>query len=141
MYYFAYGSNMNTERMVRRCPSAVKVGNGILRDYALVERMYADIEYNVGSWVHGVLWEIADDDLRSLDHYEGYPKFYTRHLVDISFDGRTVNAIVYEMTATAKLERNDISYSPEYRRICSDGAIMNEIEDGFELKEEETRHD
>lgn len=136
MYYFAYGSNMNQDDMAYRCPGAVKAGNGMLWDYTLVERQFADIDYKAGSWVDGVLWEISEDNLRSLDHYEGYPRFYNRHLADIGFDGRIVGAIVYEMTPSAKLEHDGIPYSLTYRRICSEGAIANGIEDEFKLKEE-----
>lgn len=136
MYYFAYGSNMNCEQMAYRCPGAVKVDNSMLWNYALVERQFADIEYKEGSWVNGVLWEITAEDLRSLDRYEGYPKFYTRHLADIFFDGCTVGAIVYEMTPAAKELRNGKSYSPEYRKICSEGAEMNGIKNEFKIRRE-----
>ncbi len=120
--------------MACRCPGAVTAGAAILRDYALIERQYADIEPRPGSMVNGVLWEISEDNLHRLDYYEGYPNFYTRYLVDIIFDSRMVGAIVYEMTPSVKLVRSGIPYSPKYRNICSDGAILNGIEDGFKLK-------
>ncbi len=137
MYYFAYGSNMNLEQMAYRCPGAVVISPGILRDYALIERQYADIEPKPGSMVNGVLWKISHDNLCRLDYYEGYPNFYTRYLVDIIFDSRKVGAIVYEMTPSVKLVRSGIPYSSKYRKICSDGAIMNGIGDGFKSAAEE----
>lgn len=136
MYYFAYGSNMNCEQMAYRCPGAVKIDNGMLMNYALIERQFADIEFKDGSWVNGVLWEITEIDLHSLDRYEGYPKFYTRHLADIIFDGRKAGAVVYEMTPAARELRNGKPYSPEYRKICSDGAEMNGIENEFKIRRE-----
>ena len=139
MYYFAYGSNMNSEQMAYRCPGAVTAGHGILWDYALVERKYADIERRPGAWIHGLLWEISEENLRSLDRYEGCPKIYRRYPADIIFDGHKVRAVVYEMTQAAKRERDGIPYSPEYRKLCSDGAIMNGINDAFKVKEK-TEH-
>ncbi len=135
MYYFAYGSNMNSEQMDYRCPGAVTTGHGILWDYALVERKYADIECSPGAWGHGLLWEISDENLRSLDRYEGCPEIYRRCLADIIFDGRKVRAAVYEMTPAAKRERDGIPYSPEYRKLCSDGAVKNGIKDAFKVKD------
>lgn len=104
-------------------------------DYALVERKYADIERRPGAWVHGLLWEISDDNLRSLDRYEGSPKIYRRYPADIIFDGRKVRAVVYEMTQETKRERDGIPYSPEYRKLCSDGAVKNGIKDSFKVKD------
>lgn len=136
MYYFAYGSNMNRERMASRCPGATPLGKGILLDKVLVERYYADIEDQPGSRVNGLIWEIFEDDLYSLDRYEGYPELYDRYIADIIFDGRTVKAFVYEMTPATKLDRNGKFYSPAYREICSQGAITHGIEDGFKLHDQ-----
>jgi gamma-glutamylcyclotransferase (GGCT)/AIG2-like uncharacterized protein YtfP len=133
MYYFAYGSNMNIEQMEYRCPGAIPLGAGILRDYTLVERRYADIDYQAGAFVHGVVWEISQDNLRWLDSYEGYPELYRRFLVEIIFAGSAVSATVYEMTAAAKQQRDGEPYSPEYRAVCSAGAVMNGVEDNFKL--------
>jgi hypothetical protein len=135
MYYFAYGSNMNSERMASRCPGATPVGKGILLDKVLVERYYADIEDQPGSRINGLIWEISKDDRDSLDSYEGYPELYERYMTDIIFDGRTVSAIVYEMTPATKLDRNGKFYPPAYREICSQGAITHGIENGFKLQD------
>ena len=42
--YFAYGSNMNPERIRQRIPDARPVGRATLKGWRLVERLYADIE-------------------------------------------------------------------------------------------------
>ena len=53
--YFAYGSNLNPKRITRRCPTAATFRTAKLRNYRLVERLYADIDYEEGTVVHGVL--------------------------------------------------------------------------------------
>ena len=68
--YFAYGSNMNPIRMAQRCPGAITLGVGVLRNYRLAERLYADIDFQEGAEVHGVLYLISEWNLRSLDARE-----------------------------------------------------------------------
>ena len=46
--YFAYGSNMDTARMLARCPGARLVGAATLPGFRLVERLYADVEPSAG---------------------------------------------------------------------------------------------
>jgi len=133
MYYFAYGSNMNIEQMSYRCPDAVPIGSAVLMDYIVVERQYADIERKPGALVNGLLWEISDKSLRALDRYEGYPKFYIRYNVDVMLNDCVLNAIVYEMTESAKRERSGLPYSPDYRKRCSAGAVMHGIKNAFKL--------
>lgn len=131
MFYFAYGSNMNLEQMAVRCPGASPVGSAILAGYRLTERQYADIDRSPGSSVNGLLWRVTAADLVALDRYEGFPRFYTRYRVNVVVDGRQVNAIVYEMTARAKREREGHPYSEYYRDICSSGAVVNGIKNEF----------
>ena len=79
--YFAYGSNTHLKQMEQRCPGAVNLGPAYLQDYRLVFRIHADIELCEHSTVAGVLWEIDDNHLASLDRYEGFPAYYLRHRV------------------------------------------------------------
>ena len=43
-FYFAYGSNMNPDRIRERIPQARLVGKATIKGWRLVERLYADIE-------------------------------------------------------------------------------------------------
>jgi cation transport regulator ChaC len=43
------------------------------------------------------LWTLKDNDLRSLDHYEGYPTLYRKEILEVELKGRTVPAMVYIM--------------------------------------------
>jgi len=120
--YFAYGSNMNPDRMAIRCPDASVIGRAELHDYKLTERLYADIDYQEDSIVYGFLYQISNRHLKLLDKFEGVPKIYMRKLVDVVYNGTHFTALTYEMTPETKRVRNGQPYSEEYRRICSEGA-------------------
>ena len=79
MFYFAYGSNLDVQQMTRRCPGATVVGLGELRDHRLTFPLtshdwdggVASVAVAHGESVWGVIYELSDADLASLDHYEG----------------------------------------------------------------------
>ena len=129
--YFAYGSNMNPARMEQRCPGAIPLGVGILRNYRLTERLYADIDFQEGGKVHGVLFMITERHLDSLDAKEGYPKVYRRSWLPVEFDGEDYLAVTYEMTAATKAARNGKPYPEEYRKLCSEGARFHHVKNSF----------
>ncbi len=137
--YFAYGSNMNPVRMGQRCPGATALGVGILRNYRLAERLYADIDFCEGAEVHGVLYLISERNLRSLDAREGYPKVYRRIWLDVAFQGETYLAVTYEMSAATKAARSGRKYPEEYRKICSEGAHFHHVRNGFTTKRKATK--
>jgi len=109
MYYIAYGSNLNMEQMDFRCPTAVPVGSGSIRGYQLNFRgsktgSYLTIDPCEGGEVPVGIWKIENEDLDSLDQYEGYPRFYDRKVIEVDCTGfktkrkRKVKAYVYIMT-------------------------------------------
>jgi len=83
--YFAYGSNINLEQMDYRCPDATVVGPVLLENYELLFRRggFATIASKEGGRVHGLLWSITPECERSLDLYEGYPRFYDKQTVTV----------------------------------------------------------
>lgn len=86
MLYFAYGSNMEKEQMQRRCPNHRFLAVARLDHYTLAFTRYsdrwdggvADLLPERGKVVHGVLYEISQNDLILLDQYTGYPNCYSR---------------------------------------------------------------
>ena len=61
-------------------------------------RGYPIILPDANSQVEGVLWDIEEADLPSLDHYEGTdedPPFYTRQQVEVDAQGERLTAWVY----------------------------------------------
>ncbi|NLK37783.1 MAG: gamma-glutamylcyclotransferase [Epulopiscium sp.] len=101
--YIAYGSNLNLSQMAYRCPSAKVIGASEIKDYELLFRgsktgSYATIEPCEGKTVPILLWSVNKQDEKSLDRYEGYPVFYEKENIDITLDGKPINAFVYVMT-------------------------------------------
>lgn len=85
-YYIAYGSNLNIVQMKWRCPQAVPFGKAILEGYKLVfRRGYLTIEPDEGSFVPVGVWKVNSKDERALDRYEGFPKFYRKETILLSF--------------------------------------------------------
>jgi gamma-glutamylcyclotransferase (GGCT)/AIG2-like uncharacterized protein YtfP len=97
MLYFAYGMNTNPQQMAMRCPGAVSYGHARLVDHRFRFATHADVEACEGSYVDGVLWEINEDHLRSLDALEGFPDYYTRKVSAVVHGARTYRALVYCM--------------------------------------------
>ena len=69
--YFAYGSNLNIKKMLRRCPTAVPERRHILQNWKLVFRDVADIEPEFGKYAEGALYWVMPKDIVSLDRSEG----------------------------------------------------------------------
>ena len=111
MRYIAYGSTMNLEQMAFRCPGSKVVCNGLLYGWKLVFNTHADIipTGNDANVVPVVVWDIAPEDWKMLDRYEGSPKYYVKEEVETVFaDGRVENCIAYVMADDRK------GYEPPY---------------------------
>lgn len=112
MMYIAYGSNMNLSQMAYRCPNSKVVGKGILRGWKLVFNIHADIipTGNREDTVPVVVWDIAKQDWKRLDMYEGYPRYYVKEeiLTDIE-DAGACKCIAYVMAPDRK------GYEPPYQ--------------------------
>lgn len=92
LYYFAYGSNMNPERVASR-KLAVEGDpvSGLLHNYELrfnkISRYRrgaasANIAPAFGSAVHGVLYRLQRSlDIKSMDAFENSPEDYAREVV------------------------------------------------------------
>jgi hypothetical protein len=95
--YFAYGSNLCSRQMARRCPDAVDPRPAVLRDHdwLINQRGVATVESFSGNQVHGVLWQLSDDDLAALDNAEGVPVRYRRDLLTVSTHDGPSDAWVY----------------------------------------------
>jgi Gamma-glutamyl cyclotransferase, AIG2-like len=72
---FAYGSNMDEEQILERCPDATPGGVATLADWQFLinERGVATVvaSPDPGRVVWGFVWNLTDDDLRRLDKREG----------------------------------------------------------------------
>lgn len=80
MLYFAYGSNLDWDQMRGRCPSAKFCAIAVLPDHRLAftrrskcrDCGVADVVPAKGHNVWGVVYEISEQDIGSLDKSEGY---------------------------------------------------------------------
>lgn len=98
--YFAYGSNINLDQMALRCPAAQVVGPVTLEGWELLFRRggFATIAPKEGEKVTGLLWSITPACERSLDRYEGYPRFYDKRMVTVQdSEGRALSVMAYIM--------------------------------------------
>lgn len=118
--YIAYGSNLSVEQMAFRCPEAKIVGKAILKDWKLVFRTHADIEPCKGSTVPVLVWEINALDERNLDRYEGYPFYYIKKNIEVTFTDtdEKVSAMVYVMT---KGRKASVPPTKHYYDIIAEG--------------------
>ena len=149
-YYVAYGSNLNMEQMAVRCPDAKPYRAGYLKDYSLIYRgsktgSYASIRKQKGMIVPVGVWTISSRDELNLDRYEGYPIFYQKQTLPVTFeDGRTVEGMVYIMHRGARAGRpskryistliqgyTDFDLNPDY---LLESIVMNRIETEGDFK-------
>jgi len=95
--YFAYGSNLCVRQMAQRCPDARNPRRATLadHDWLINERGVATVEPFTGSEVHGVVWQVSDRDLATLDSAEGVPVRYRRDELTVLTDNGPSPAWVY----------------------------------------------
>jgi gamma-glutamylcyclotransferase (GGCT)/AIG2-like uncharacterized protein YtfP len=117
MKYFAYGMNTNRVEMFIRCPNARSLGAATLPYHEFRFARHADVLESRTSIVDGVLWEITDLCLKSLDILEGYPYYYNRKTAIVEHNGQEIDAMVYYMIGN----QVDSPPSESYLRMLYDG--------------------
>ena len=96
--YFAYGSNLWEDQMLKRCPDCRKLGRADLAGYRWIisPRGYANIVASERDAVEGVLYEISPADEVSLDKYEGVASgCYDKAELPLSHNGKDLIALIY----------------------------------------------
>ena len=134
--YFAYGSNMLTERLLARCPSAKPLGHaearGMTVSYSLGSSdgsAKAGLQKAPGKTARGVLFMIDLSERRALDLAEGAPDIYRRVEIEVFSDrtGHPSDAVTYlpnpERTA------NGLHPYAWYRALCAGGAKQHGLPD------------
>ena len=134
-YYIAYGSNLNMAQMEYRCPDAVYVGSGYLKDWELIYRgsktgAYATIRPAKGKIVPIGLWSISRRDEASLDCYEGYPVFYHKKTLKVYGNDAVENGMAYIMDENRKVWRP----SNHYIDIVYEGYMDCDLDGRFLLE-------
>jgi gamma-glutamylcyclotransferase (GGCT)/AIG2-like uncharacterized protein YtfP len=140
--YFAYGSNMDAQQMMERCPGAVIIGAGHLPGYALCfPRMslkrkcgVASVQAKDGREVWGAVYRLSAADLALLDHWEGYRpgrdqsrNRYTRLPVTVTMNGEATEVQTY----IAEPQTGTFLPSAAYLRHLRDGARHHRLPEDY----------
>jgi gamma-glutamylcyclotransferase (GGCT)/AIG2-like uncharacterized protein YtfP len=106
--YFSYGSNMDVNKLKQICSSSKLLGVARVRGYRLsfsIESEYwiwkggvGDIIRDDGSEVWGLIYELSDSDLDTLDKYEVAPPVYRRISIEaMSAEKKVPGVWTYEV--------------------------------------------
>ncbi|XP_045101680.1 gamma-glutamylcyclotransferase-like [Portunus trituberculatus] len=136
--YFAYGSNLLKERIHINNPSARMIGVGKLKDYRLDFNHFskrwkgaaATIVEDPGSYVYGVVWELANEDMVNLDRQEGvHQKIYRAMDVKVETEkGDHVEARSYQIIRPLEDDRRP---SYVYMDVIIRGAKANGLPEDY----------
>jgi len=120
-YYFAFGSNMDKERMIKRSVEFIEteMQKGILNDWKLVFNKirddkegagYANIEPEIGSIVEGIIYKTNQDGIKKLDRREGVPDHYIQKIIPVkNNDKKLIDCVIY----IANQSKTNDSLKPE----------------------------
>lgn len=110
--YFAYGSNMNSARVAQRGLVVVKAESAALAGYRLLFDKHsaahagtghANVVYEPGSVVEGVLYTLADTrEILKMDPFEGAPINYSRDVVEVQTPAGLVATWTYFANAAVR---------------------------------------
>ena len=96
--YFAYGSNMDRNAMLQRCPASKPVGIGRLMRHRFIvfDEGYASVTRDPQRAVWGMVWDLALADVPALDRYESLSTgLYTKVIQPVVTGQGPRRAIVY----------------------------------------------
>jgi gamma-glutamylcyclotransferase (GGCT)/AIG2-like uncharacterized protein YtfP len=128
LFYFAFGSNMFNKRINERIGRIQPAGTFILPGYRLVFNCgnpwcsYANIVADSQASVEGVLYSLNDEQIHTLDMYEGYPRNYQKRYFDLP-NGDLGFAYVSENHEMYTAARPQLSYI----NMLIDGAFQNNL--------------
>lgn len=127
-YYIAYGSNLNIEQMMLRCPGARVIGTSEIPNYQLLFKgsktgSYLTIEPKDGAKVPVAVWEVSEQNELALDRYEGFPTFYYKAEMELPIKGIRSGKTRYRKVFVY-IMHEDRPYGPpstHYLRTCIQG--------------------
>jgi gamma-glutamylcyclotransferase len=135
MLIFAYGSNMNLNRLTQRVPSAVKVCNVFLPGHKLVcNKISKDGSAkaniiktdNPAELIWGVLFTIDSNEKTLLDKAEGLGKGYNDGTLTF-FDEANNSYTAQIYIADSKAIDNNLLPYDWYKEFIVSGAILNNL--------------
>lgn len=83
--YLAYGTNIPSSLMANRAKDAKKLGWGFIPDHQLIfgSGGFATIVPRAGAKAPVAIWAVSDRDMKQLDFYESYPRYYDKKLATV----------------------------------------------------------
>ena len=135
---FAYGSNLSTNQMKRRCPDSKPLEIGYLKGYRLDFTRYssgwdggvADVVLDNNHEVWGLIYELTSADLSRLDDYEGYPYTYDRFQTSIqTLTGSISDVWVY----TVVKKKSFIQPTKDYMQLIKNAAVELQFPEEYRL--------
>lgn len=142
--YFAYGSNMSLRQMQRRCPTAQRVGIGLLANHVLAFTRFsqgrrcgvADVLPHPSQEVWGVLFEVNSSDLRSLDASEGFHgagqvNAYDRSEITVLREGDPAQPVRAELYVVQEKSPESLRPNQDYQALLVEGATENGLPESY----------
>ncbi|MDD4082424.1 MAG: gamma-glutamylcyclotransferase family protein [Sphaerochaetaceae bacterium] len=105
--YFAYGEEINIEKMTSLCPKSVAVGHYVLKDYrfSLDENGYPNALKSKVSSLEGILWLIEKE---SLEELKSYKKGFEKEFVNIYLGDKPYKSFIYISLNPGKYKINRV---------------------------------
>jgi len=138
--YFAYGANMDNNKLINRGIKINWAMRGVLEGYRLVFNKkskyhtgmgFANIEKVEGTFtqkMEGVLYSV--DDFGYIDECEGYPKHYVKQIVWVKVGEKDYRqAITY--VANPKMISEDLNPSDRYLYHLIEGAKQHDLSESY----------
>lgn len=93
--YFAFGSNMDADQLVKRAGPAVPFGIGCADGWRFLinSRGVATLIQRSGSTAWGILWNFSDEQFSKLDVFEGV--YYARGTLTVRCGSQSYGAVAY----------------------------------------------
>ena len=109
--YFAFGSNMSAKRMHQRLGWSPSRSCAILHNYEMVFNKHsndggkANIMFSHGNLVEGILYFLNEEDLLTLDKFEGVAsKQYKRYDIEVQDSNKkSIAALAYKALNTGQI--------------------------------------
>ena len=132
VYYFAYGSNMSSERVQRRVPSSISLGTLRLFGYRLCTNKKSkdgsskcNLIIDDDTIVWGVLYSLLESELPKLHRAEGLGYGYEEKRVHIQYNEETISVFFYVAQSTHIC--HDLLPYEWYMKYVQMGAIEHQL--------------
>jgi gamma-glutamylcyclotransferase (GGCT)/AIG2-like uncharacterized protein YtfP len=134
--YFAYGSNLDINRLQDRIGKVEVVSKHKLYGWRLVfnagqgHLCFANLQmtpqFTANDYVDGVIYSVSSKQLKQLDQYEGAPRFYTR-IVE-QYRGKDMYVYVSFNPEYTQQENKKVFPCKEYLNFMIKGAVAFKLD-------------